>query len=1626
MKKRKLISLVVVFAMIVSMITIPSSSYADTAKISIVTDSITSRTSEIDVNIDELPSMGILRVIEMDADDVYDSSKLNSYTSLHFSVVTTLKSGRNTLTLTSKPTAGKKVIAVMRDSSGSSMIDHVSNAVTVTAGKTYSEILNNCSVTLMNGGSIRTDALRQTDTSVDFSVKLDDSIKSCTLFFCAYPGNSQFDDESQFNKRLGAVDNVTDGYTGTQTIDLSEIPIGYKVTAYLWVDLDEDFYRAVTSQALEVVDENGQGFVDYVYPDIYISDSELNAGDTKLHLTLTGDERLFKYAQEKKITINAAVGQYPDGEKFDFEGDDQISLLSMHDITEAFTDKEVTLTSPLKAGYRVRAVVYWTQNVDVFVPKGNDYEESFGRPDDSIKVKSPASAEFDGEIFAGDTSVKVNITGDVPDGTNLLVKMFDADTQDADIAVSGGTYIGSVQNVSAGNGPVTVSASAGALVSGKKLAAFLMNAGNVIAVSAPATITEAVDFTIEHSGLITTETDSVEVNVKAGPGMEDTNLYIVGLCRVVDGKTDITSEDSYIARAFGQKPGKITLTGISGLKAGDRLRFVVRYGKNGDVITLEGPDITVSEPLAENSMVINESEFTVESDKVTVTASGYDSFIGCTLSVNTGTPSSNNNSDSRTRLAGQKYTGSGVYEFTIDPSKLKGGNTIQATLYRYDEDSDRTYYAYSNAVAIAKEPVQSSVSIVTRSVNTETQAVYVTAEFDDPMLAVLYTYDGDSFSAEDLTSEERAAYVGIKYLPSATSTSQKMDITGELKEGSKLVAVLYSGGLSGTVAAQSAPVTIETAPEKDPSVAYIRSQKVTAGMTTVDVTMLFDKSVKDSSYVLYQFDGETLDTENAQKLVSGTLTAGGQTSLYVGIGRLKAGSKLQLVLTTDGTETRSNVIEVQPSPDWGTPYAAFNESAVRSDAKSVKIVTDYSDEYLSMGDDFYCDVTIYSVPADYTDDEIRDNEIWENFNVCKSVGKLNSRYNDQTKGELTVDFYESAVLTPGNRLFIKLRLPHTEWKGEEVDYVSASVPVVGDDETIDPPEVLLYNLGTDKSLGNRLRSVLSDLGIKAVDVADSQLGQTVGYLIGRQGYEKNDEAYTGKVSDTEFMLMANMPEALLDRFLAAMNENGIKIGHKAVVTAYNIEYEFHQLIDDIEDEHQTFQKLIELNNLVNEAKKLNESEYGNKPEWSALQSAIADAQALMSTEEPSYEELENAVIKLKTPYLAITEKTEMSGTAVISATKQDNGKYTVTVYMENGPLGSDDYIYSWNTGESGSVLTDVDQDKLITKIVTVTSDKAVGSVTGQLEVPAAPTAEVSASSRSLTVKIKNDAAEASANRLPADSYIISIVKDGKIVAEKTVEASSEQVVFDGLDASTEYTVSIRANSIVGESDTASVSAATTAAGGGSHHGNSGSTSGNTGNNDQNTGNGINNSGGNDKLFSDVDPASWYAEAVALAAEKGVMNGTGNGMFSPASYADRAMTVTVLFRNAGVPYVREVSSFNDVATGKYYTEAVSWAEDKGIVNGTGDGRFEPTRFITRQEFVTVLWRASGSPAAEADLSSFGDAKDIAAYASDAFAWAVKNGVITGKTGDMLDPSGVLTRAELAQIMVRYLYGSNAAA
>ncbi len=156
-------------------------------------------------------------------------------------------------------------------------------------------ILENCSVTLLKDGNFKL-----TDTSVDVNVELDKSLEKCHLSLFAYAGNTTFDPDSEHNIRLWA-GSVTPGeQTLTFNSRASELKVGYKIIASLNVPVGDDFYRPSNSQAIEIVDENGAGFEDYDYPEIHIDETELVEGAESLHLTLTGDERLFKHSVDTK------------------------------------------------------------------------------------------------------------------------------------------------------------------------------------------------------------------------------------------------------------------------------------------------------------------------------------------------------------------------------------------------------------------------------------------------------------------------------------------------------------------------------------------------------------------------------------------------------------------------------------------------------------------------------------------------------------------------------------------------------------------------------------------------------------------------------------------------------------------------------------------------------------------------------------------------------------------------------------------------------------------------------------------------------------------------------------------------------------------------------------------------------------------------------------------------------------------------------------------------------------------------------------------------------------------------------------------------------------------------------
>ena len=180
------------------------------------------------------------------------------------------------------------------------------------------------------------------------------------------------------------------------------------------------------------------------------------------------------------------------------------------------------------------------------------------------------------------------------------------------------------------------------------------------------------------------------------------------------------------------------------------------------------------------------------------------------------------------------------------------------------------------------------------------------------------------------------------------------------------------------------------------------------------------------------------------------------------------------------------------------------------------------------------------------------------------------------------------------------------------------------------------------------------------------------------------------------------------------------------------------------------------------------------------------------------------------------------------------------------------------------------------------------------------------------------------------------------------------------------------------------------------------------------------------IFTDTKATAWYAEHVDNVFDLGLMNGTSEHTFAPNANVNRAMAATVLYRIAGEPEIEGESPFNDVPAGKYFTNAVIWAEQNGIVNGYPDGTFRPDVSITREQLAAILYRYAGSEgkatAEAAVLDEFPDAYKVHSYAQDAMGWAVGAELINGVGSDgksYLQPANNASRAQFATIISRYM-------
>ena len=178
----------------------------------------------------------------------------------------------------------------------------------------------------------------------------------------------------------------------------------------------------------------------------------------------------------------------------------------------------------------------------------------------------------------------------------------------------------------------------------------------------------------------------------------------------------------------------------------------------------------------------------------------------------------------------------------------------------------------------------------------------------------------------------------------------------------------------------------------------------------------------------------------------------------------------------------------------------------------------------------------------------------------------------------------------------------------------------------------------------------------------------------------------------------------------------------------------------------------------------------------------------------------------------------------------------------------------------------------------------------------------------------------------------------------------------------------------------------------------------------------------DSTFSDVKTSDWFYDDVRYVCENGLMNGTGSGTFSPKATTTRGMIVTILHRLSGEPAVSGVCPFGDVAAGKYYEKAITWAAENKIVSGYADGTFGPDNAITREQLAAILYRYAQYKKLDTDagakLDSFSDAGNVSGYASEALSWAVSEGLINGASGRLM-PKGDATRAQVAAILHRFV-------
>jgi hypothetical protein len=359
---------------------------------------------------------------------------------------------------------------------------------------------------------------------------------------------------------------------------------------------------------------------------------------------------------------------------------------------------------------------------------------------------------------------------------------------------------------------------------------------------------------------------------------------------------------------------------------------------------------------------------------------------------------------------------------------------------------------------------------------------------------------------------------------------------------------------------------------------------------------------------------------------------------------------------------------------------------------------------------------------------------------------------------------------------------------------------------------------------------------------------------------------------------------------------------------------------------------------------------------------------------------------------SVTGKTELltveAGSGyTLSQSGTDTITYTITrrSYSSGGGSSSSNKATGTISGDAGST-TSFTAENGITGTVTTDTSGAVTEVSATI--PADVAKEAAANGTVITIPVENlNAAATSANApkvslsIPAEAGTVKVeipvtnVSSG-VVAILVNSDGSEQVVKKSTVSETGVVLAVSGDVTVKIVD-------------------------------------------NTKTFGDIADGYWGGTAVTFVSARGIFNGTGDGSFSPNLAMSRGMLAQVLYALDNGQKPASAKTFGDVSSDAWYADAVAWAAEQGIVSGYPDGTFGANDSITREQLALMLWNYAGKPEATQTELNFNDASNASSWAQNALLWANEQGIINGKGEGNLDPTGLATRAEVAQMIMKYL-------